>query len=61
MNSQKICVQDSSGAPDYSAMYREEIAHSKLKVTAITEALPVSLSEYFAIFLDDKAPHSYSR
>jgi hypothetical protein len=46
---------------DYSNLYRDEISRNKLKLVLINEYLPVSIDEYFALFLDDQAPHNYAR
>ena len=46
---------------DYSALYRDEVSRNKLKLVLINQYLPVSIDEYFALFIDDQAPHSYAR
>ena len=46
---------------DFSKLYRDEVARNKLKLVLIHETLNISVDEYFALFIDDKAPHSYDR
>lgn len=56
-----IVTSSSEQDYDFPKLYRDEVARNKLKLVLINETLNITLDEYFALFIDDNAPHSYSR
>lgn len=44
---------------DWDEQYRGEVSRSKLKIPVIAEALPISVAEFFDLFIANDAPHSF--
>eukprot|EP01034_Spumella_vulgaris_P021515 gene21515-27550_t len=52
---------NSSAGGDQAALFEQEVAKSKLKISVITETLPVSLTEFYNLYIAENAPFSFKK
>lgn len=63
-NSTRTISQERASGADYNegdldSQYCNEVSRSKLKIPVISESLPISVAEFFQLFMADDAPHSF--
>jgi hypothetical protein len=52
---------NSSAGGDQEAMFEQEVTKSKLKISVINESLPVSLTEFYDLYIGETAPFSFKK
>ena len=51
----------SSVGVDLSAAFEQEVTKSRLKLPVVSDSLPISVNEFFSLYVSETAPFSFKK